>query len=231
MKLRGILLTSAIVPVLVICISLATYVSIKSSNALMHENEVALKAAVYGLRDDYSTTEENHYYIGEDGCMYNGEDWNISEDYAILDEIKENTGIMATIFFGNTRYATSVTKADGTRAVGTTAGDAIVNTVVKNGQEYFAKNVDVAGTPCFAYYIPIYNDENGQRVPVGMMFAGKPMSELNKEIMQIVNGIIIMAIIMIAISVAVVTWIAIRLSRRFGAGVEVLTKVADGDLP
>ena len=50
MKLRGILLTSAIVPVLVICISLATYVSIKSSNALMHENEVALKAAVYGLR-------------------------------------------------------------------------------------------------------------------------------------------------------------------------------------
>ncbi len=230
MKLRGILLTSAIVPVLVICISLATYVSIKSSSALMLENEVALRATVYALRDDYSSTEENNYFIGEDGCLYNGEDWNISEDYEVLDEIKENTGIMTTIFFGNTRYATSVTKADGTRAIGTTAGDAVVNTVVKNGQEYFAKNVDVAGTPCFAYYIPIYNVENGKDVPVGMMFAGKPMSQLNKEIMAIINGIIIMAILMIVISVAVVTWVAIRLSKRFGAGVEILTKVADGDL-
>ena len=230
MKLKGILLASAIVPILTICIALATYVSFKSSAALKHENQVALQATAYALRDDYSSTEENNYFIGEDGHLYNGEDWDISEDYEVLDEIKGKSGIVATVFYGNTRYSTSVTKPDGTRAVGTTAGEAVVNKVIKEGQEYFAANVDVAGTPHFAYYVPIYNDVNGQKVPVGMMFAGKPMKDLNREIGAIIQGIIIMAVVMVIISVLVVIWVAGRLSRRFQAGVEVLGKVADGDL-
>jgi len=230
MKLKGILLTTALVPILTICTILASYVSFKSSNALKHENEVALKSTVYALRDDYSSNEENDYFIGEDGHLYNGEDWDISEDYSILDDIKESSGIVTTIFYGNTRYATSVVKTDGTRAVGTTASDAVYQKVVKEGQEFFASNVDVAGTPHFAYYIPMYNTINGQKEAVGMVFAGKPMSELNNEIGGIIQGIIVVAIVMVVIAVAVVWWVALRLSHRFAAGVEALSKVADGDL-
>ncbi|MBO4679897.1 MAG: methyl-accepting chemotaxis protein [Lachnospiraceae bacterium] len=230
MKLKGILLTTAIVPILTICVTLAAYVSFKSSAALKHENEVALKSTVYALRDDYSSNEGNNYYIGEDGHLYNWEDWDISEDYEILDDIKENSGIVTTIFYGNMRYATSVVKTDGTRAVGTTASDTVYQKVVKEGQEFFASNVDVAGTPHFAYYVPMYNTVNGTEEPVGMVFAGKPMSELNNEIGAIVQGIILVAIIMVVVAVSVVLWVALRLSRRFAAGADALSKVSDGDL-
>ena len=231
MKLKGILLTTATVPILVICIVLASYVSFRSSNALKHENEVALHATVVALRDDFSAVGDNNYFIGDDGCLYNGEDWNLSVDgIPILDEIKESSGIVTTIFYENTRYVTSVVKADGQRAVGTTASDAVYQKVVKEGQEYFASNVDVAGTPHFAYYIPMYSDIDGQEVPVGMVFAGKPMKELNSEIGAIVQGIIVAAVIMVVIALAVVTWVATRLSNRFKAGVQVLEKVANGDL-
>ena len=218
-------------PILTICIVLASYVSFRSSSALKHENEVALHATVVALRDDFSVVGDNNYLIGEDGNLYNGEGWNLSEEgIPILDEIKSSSGIVTTIFYGDTRYVTSVVKADGQRAVGTQASAAVYQKVVKEGQEFFASNVDVAGTPHFAYYIPMYNSVNGEDVAVGMVFAGKPMSELNKEIGAIIQGIILAAIAMIVVAVAVVWWVAARISNRFKAGVSVLEKVADGDL-
>lgn len=230
MRLRGKLLTIAIVPILLVSVVLGIYISSTASKTLKEEIQMALQSTVYALRDDYTSLDGNNYFIGEDGCLYNGEDWNITEDTEAMDLIKKETGIVTTVFFGKTRYSTSVTKDTGERVIGTDAGDAVVTRVVTNGEEYFAENVDVVGKPYFAYYIPLYNDVDGKQVACGMVFAGKPQADVDKEVSALIIGIIVCAAAVIAIALLAVTPISIAISKRFQNGVDVLECVSHGDL-
>ena len=230
MKLRGKLLTIAIAPVALLCIILSVFISNKAETALKKEVTEALQSTVYALRDDISDLDGNQYYIGEDGCLYNHEYYNVTEDTVVLDLIKDKCGIYTTVFYGNTRYSTSVTDDKGERVIGTTAGDAVVDTVINKGQEYFAENVNVPGIPCFAYYIPLYNDtENGQEA-IGMVFAGKPQEVVDGTVGALTSGVILMAVAILVVALLVVFPVSIAISKRFGAGVAALEKVANGDL-
>ncbi|URD39900.1 cache domain-containing protein [Methylobacterium tardum] len=71
---------------------------------------------------------------------------------AAVDRVRAIIGGSATIFLGDTRIATNVTKADGTRAVGTKlAQGAAYDAVLRQGVSYQGE-VDVLGTPHFARY-------------------------------------------------------------------------------
>ncbi len=230
MKLRGMLLTIALIPVLVVCATLGIYVSVTSSKSLKAEIEMALRSTVYAVRDDYKDPNGNNYHVDDKNyILYNG-DWNITEDCEALDLIKKETGIVTTIFYGNTRYSTSVTDEKGKRAIGTTAGDTVVNRVIKNQEEFFAENVDVNGEPHFAYYIPLYDNVDGKKVAVGMVFAGKPQSDVNAEINSLIMGILFVALGVVAVALVAVVPLSMSISKRFQSGVEVLGRLGEGDL-
>lgn len=225
MRLRGKILTIAIVPVVLLCLIISFYVSSKAESSMKSEVKDALVATVYAAREAVSEVEGNDFYVAEDGCLYNGTR-NITNETEYMDKIKSETGIVTTIFYGDTRYSTSVTK-DGNRVIGTQAGAAVVTTVVKEGKEYFAENVDVVGSPYFAYYAPLYN---GDGSICGMVFAGKAQSVVDKAVRALVNGVIVVAVIVVIVCLLVVTPVSMAISKRFGAGVGLLERVANGDL-
>lgn len=227
MRLRGKILTIAIVPVLLLCAIITFYVSGKAEKSMKAEVEDALKSTVYSTREAVSNAGGvNDFYVGEDQCLYNG-DVNITNNTTTMDNTKKETGIVTTIFFGDTRYATSVTKDTGERALYTQAGAAVVSTVITSGQEYFAENVDVVGSPYFAYYAPLYN---GDGTVCGMVFAGKPQEVVDKAVSTLISGVVMVALIVVIIALAVVTPISMGISKRFGNGVSVLEAVSNGDL-
>ncbi len=233
MRLKAKLIIIALVPLLLLSIILGVFVSGKAETSLKKEITEALQSTTYALRDAIALKEGNNFYI-ENDTLFNGADYNVTADTETVDKILKETGIYCTIFYGNTRYLTSVPKEGGVvvngtaRAILTTAGDAVVNTVVKEAKEYTAENVDVAGMPCLAYYIPLYNADSS--TPVGMVFAGKAQNNVDDVVGSIRNGVILVALILVIVATVVVFFVADAISKRLGYGTKVLAQVADGDL-
>lgn len=227
MKLKGKLLTIALVPIVLLALAVSIFASTRATKALKTEVEEALCSAVYLLKQSIADNEGNNFYVDENDCLWNN-GYNITEDTEYVDSVKKDTGIVLTVFYGDTRYMTSVTKEDGSRVLLTQAGAGVIEKVLTNGQSYFAENVDVVGSPYYAYYMPIYNA--GEDTPCGMVFAGKAQSVVDKTITNLLLGVILVALALVVIAAVVVWIVSNHISARFGFGVEALAKVADGDL-
>ena len=92
-----------------------------------------------------------------------------------VDTVKRLVGGTATIFRGDMRVSTNVTKPDGSRAVGTPlARNAAYETVLEKGQAYRG-TADILGKPFFTAYDPI-KDASGKTI--GILFVGIPESDV-----------------------------------------------------
>ena len=98
----------------------------------------------------------------------------LNDEVALVDRVKSLSGAATTLFAGNTRIATNVLKADGARAVGTTAAPKVVETVLNRGVRYTGE-AEVVGRPYSVVYQPL-KDAHG--AVVGMFFVGISQEEL-----------------------------------------------------
>ena len=91
-------------------------------------------------------------------------------DEAFVDSIKKLTKCETTVFFGNTRIATTVINDKGERAVGTTQDNQeILDKVIKN-QKIYTGEAEVVGKPFFVSYEPLIDSAGNS---VGMLFVGE----------------------------------------------------------
>lgn len=207
-----------------------TYIlgSQKITEAMTDSIRNGLEATAIVTRDAIGAGVEGDFRIGDDGNMWKGEVLNISENTDIADDVKNATGMEVTVFFGDTRYMTSVTNDAGERVIGTKASDVVIENVLKKGESYFAEHVDVAGEDFFAYYVPLYNE--GVEAPVGMVFTG--ISQENAE--ATINGIVytLLGIIFVTVIIFLITaWIAAAsIVKSLRVGVKVVEEVAGGNL-
>jgi methyl-accepting chemotaxis protein len=109
--------------------------------------------------------------------LYKG-DTCINDNFDVVDEITQKTGILATIFAGDTRISTTVKDSSGKRQVGTKASDKVIDTVLKNGQGYLGSAV-VEGNKASTYYMPI-KDKGGK--VIGMWFVGIYTKDVDAKI-------------------------------------------------
>ncbi len=107
-----------------------------------------------------------------DGALYYGET-RINDDIAIVDAVREKAGGTATIFLGDLRIATNVTKPDGSRAVGTRlTAESVIETVLRQGKAYRGE-AEILGEAYYTIYEPILSDG---RV-VGILYVGLRKAE------------------------------------------------------
>jgi len=137
------------------------------------------------------------YYPGdwrlEGENLYKG-DTLINDNFEVVDEIAKDTGILATVFAGDTRVSTTVKDKNGNRKVGTQA-DGIVLDSVLTKNTIFKGNTEVAGKSAATYYIPLH-DKDG--AIVGMWFVGVYMNVVEGKIadaMLSMTGLLIMILI------------------------------------
>lgn len=99
-----------------------------------------------------------------------------------------------TIFRGNTRVSTTL-KQDGNRAVGTQAGEKVVEAVIGRG-ERLAVETDVLGVPYFTCYLPIVS-ASGERI--GMFFVGAPSAPVIEVQHRFIRNMILTIIVLVLI--------------------------------
>ena len=102
---------------------------------------------------------------------------NISENTEFFDNFSHMVDLEVTVFYDNTRVATSLVDKNGNRMVGTTADPEIYEKVVKQGENFYTNHVDIGGELYYAMYCPLYQTNKDEII--GMTFVGLKKTEIN----------------------------------------------------
>ena len=226
MKLRAKIVLLALLPAFLVGIVhyiSSTYQLEKGTTEEAYEGMHATAVMASTLLDSIG----NGAYQVKDDNLYKG-DINLSQDEGFLDNLKEKSGYDATLFFGDTRYLTTLTDEKGNRQLNTKASDALINEVLKGGNDYQNDDVDVLGTRYACYCIPIYQTDSNDIV--GMLFIGKDYDEMHAIVHNTRVWLRYMALFMVIIITAVVYPIAFILVKNITKGISYVTQIEEGHL-
>ena len=98
----------------------------------------------------------------------------LNGDFAGVDRVKALVGGTATVFMGDKRVTTNVTKPDGSRAVGTSLAKGPVYDAVLGKGETYRGEAKILGKPFFVAYDPI-KDASG--AVIGVLYVGVPQAD------------------------------------------------------
>ena len=200
-KLVASIMMIVIPATLVLAIVLSAIGILRVQNAYLTSFSEELRACAIQLEDEVSHEYDGDWEMREDGELTKGGDIVHDEYQEQMDDMTDKTGVKYTLFWGDTRYITTMYDATtGERMEGTKAGSAVVDTVINKGQEYLASNVDIGNKKWYAYYIPLTNSDG---TVVGMVFAGRETDDVNSKINSTTILMIIIAVVALAIIITI----------------------------
>ncbi|MBO7402436.1 MAG: methyl-accepting chemotaxis protein [Lachnospiraceae bacterium] len=218
------LLTLVLLPVIVASVLMTIVSTSKLQSTMGSETVNKLKSSAEVIRSFIETLAEDSFSVDENGVMY-ADDTDLSYINEVLDEYYQKTGIYATIFFGDTRRLTSV-KNGNERATGTPAQKNVSDVVLKGG-EYTSMSTPVVGKECVVAYLPLY--QPGGRTVCGMVFTGIPKETYTKELMQATINTIVIAVLILALTIAISVFVVRTISRAILGVSKVCNDLAGGD--
>lgn len=183
-------------------------------------------ASMVGI-EHYQNGNTADYYMNVRGILYKGV-VQITDDCSIVDRIKEYSGIEATFFYGDTRYATTWKDEAGNQMLDTKIDSNVYEKVYKEGQTFFLTDESINGVNYYAYYQPIKQPSSGE--VIGCFFTGKPSNQVTNQISQIRNQVFFITLVIIVISMiiaSVMLWVIIKSLKK---SVKDLGSVAEGEL-
>lgn len=194
-----------IVPVVVIGVLLTYITSSKIYGVKLMDTQILLKGMAEELVYHYEILDTDAY-VNSNGDVVWG-DMVISGDYSVVDRLKSESGTDLTLFFGDTRIATTILKKDGSRNINTKAEDVWYNYVI-DGKTYFNENIKINGDYYFGYYIPLHSSDG--RV-IGMGFAGIPKISIQRTILGMIIFNIVICLLAIGVFLALGMFISNKL--------------------
>ncbi|MBO4396401.1 MAG: methyl-accepting chemotaxis protein [Eubacterium sp.] len=234
LKVRGLsikfrILIAAVLPMIVLAATLIIYSTISLQSSLREEAEEGLKYSVNAMAAAYDAISAKDYMLQEKGgvyTLYKG-GFNVSTNQTFIDSFTGTTDLEVTVFYGDTRYATSILDENGERFVNTQAAPEVVDAVINRGEDFVTHSLDINGTNYYAYYIPI-KDSSGTNV--GMYFAGKPSANVESMINTKLMAMIIIGVALLLVAAAVSFFAALSISRVISNVQGLVSDVARGDL-
>jgi len=226
LKLKPVLLIMAAVPMILMFL-VAVYgidEACKSITETMVRHELNVAHYSFDVSVDNMASGT---YMYTNGKFYKGRK-NVSEDTQFFDNFSQEVDLQVTVFYDNVRVATSLIDEEGNRMVGTEADPEIYDLVVKQGQDYYSDNVNIAGTMYYAMYCPLYQYNSDQII--GMTFVGLEKSTVNAIYMEKLIKSFLLLVVIFAIGVIAAIVIAGLISHGLRDVVAMLNRVANGEL-
>ena len=177
------------VPILVLGIVLVIMGTKSVSEGMELEIQKALASTAREAVAIYSLSYPGEIRM-EDERFFMG-DTDLTKEYTLIDQIKENTGNEISIFYGDTRMLTTITDDAGERIVHTTSKDPNILSAIQMGNEYYSDRVYINGKYYYGYYVPLKNNDE----ICGMIFAGMSNESVRDSVSTIITKILIVFII------------------------------------
>ena len=225
--LKKKILSVAVLPVLLLGIVTIVITLTQVKSSLISEVKDSLSGTAATTLAAYNQ-HSGSYLRADNGDVWKG-GYNISKSESLLDNIKEESGMDVTFFYGNERIMTSAKDRDGNRILGSPAGEIIVEKVLKGGENYFSSSVSLDGTLNYGYYIPIYQ-KGTDLDPIGMIFAGVDKQAKDNTINGIILMVLLSVIFVMAACIVIAVIMSVSITRSLQKGISKVQKVADGEL-
>lgn len=212
---------------MVIMVLVVTFYSIGKMRDLVQDSTMeGLENLCQSVYAAYEAIDPGDYRMDGD-TLYKG-DYCVTEHEEVIDNFVKGSSADVTIFYGDTRRATSLRdKTTGERILGTKASDSVISTVINGGKTYETSDVIINGEKYYAFYMPAFN-ANGKCV--GMVFAGQPATEAAAEINKSTMMILGIAIFILIVAQIVCIRIARALAKVIVQSEEILLSLAEGNL-
>lgn len=218
----------SVIPLLVLALIITVFSYYAVKQAMHTEVHIELRNTAENVMMMYDLLYPVDYYLeGTNSYDFYKGTQNLTDDHSIVDRLKADTQTDVTIFYQDTRILTTICNTEGRRITGTGAGALVIQDVLFSGQPHFYTNTEINGQQYFAYYTPLRNSDGSI---VGMIYAGKPCTEVNAAVRRAVLPIILIAIC----SMAVVSLISSSYTRKLTNALQkirtFLSKVSTGNL-
>ena len=212
---------------MIIMVSSITVYAVSTMRGMVHDTTMeGLQNLCQSVFAAYDALDAGAYRM-EGDILYKG-DYNVSENVEIIDSFVEGSNSDVTLFYGDTRRATSLRDKDtGERILGTKASDTVIQTVINEGKTYETDNVTINGETYYAFYMPAF-DAGGNCV--GMVFAGQPATEATARINQSSLMIVGISVLILIIALIVCIKISSAIAKVVVQTEGLLSSLADGDL-
>ncbi|MBD5544202.1 MAG: methyl-accepting chemotaxis protein [Lachnospiraceae bacterium] len=220
------LLAVTLIPLVILGIISILTAELNLENGLQEESIMRLKAICIAVRTAYDNLNDEPYMLNAEGDMVKG-DYNITQSVDRIDAYTEGMDSVVTLFYGDTRKATSLVDAStGERIIGTQASREVAD-VVLNGQEYSSTSLIINGENYHAYYMPL---KNADGTVVGMVFAGEPSQKISVYISSKRNNILLITAIVLICAIGFAAYVSVRISKAVDDTKEAIDNLSDGNL-
>jgi len=182
------------------------------------ESSMRVAWDVIGGRGEAFRREGDTLFIG---------DHALNGDFEGVDRVKALVGGTATVFMGDKRVTTNVTKPDGSRAVGTTLAKGPVYDAVLGRGEPYRGEAKILGRPFFVAYDPI-KDASGR--VIGVLYVGVPQADYFQPVYRQLGVLALACVLLGAAGAAASVVMARRQLSPLGILRDAMGKLMAGDL-
>ncbi len=202
MKFKQRMLTLCCVPLLLLTMLSLIIGLIQFRSGMYTQTKSSLKSSALAAMNLYNSQGYGDYAQKADGNVWRGMNFNVSTETALVDDLKEQTGVDITFFYQESAVMTSICNENGVRWIGMQAGENIRQFTLEQGAQLWYRNIEIDKKLCHAYIIPILQPSSG--TVTGALMASISTSGLGTMMKRY---IIISAIASAAILIAVAAFI------------------------
>ena len=213
MKYSTKLLIANCIPILVFAMVALTIGFMQFRSGLYDEKQGNLKSTALAAMAMYSSRGYGDYGRKADGNIWRGMNFNVSAETSIVDDLKKQTNVDVTFFFGETSEMTSITDKEGVRAVETNAMNFIKDYTLARGSQLWCRSIKINGRDCQAYIIPIRQESNN--AVVGALMTSQSTDGFNKIIERYILTTTITAWVILVVVFLFIRWYVARFSEEF----------------
>ena len=226
MRLAFKLSLTVSIPLLLITL-IAIAVSAGKQNGIskdLVEREISGIAA--SVREAYTEMGDGADFTMSGNTLKKG-NVTISENYELIDKLKQERQVELSVFYGDTRVLTTLKDGSGKREINTKMSKEVYDTV-QSGKDYYSGNLELFGTPYSGYYVPLYQP-NSDKV-VGSIFCGRSQAEVNAAVRNTVVSMMLSMLGVFVVAIAIGMFVITRIVKHLDGAVDHLGTLSKGVL-
>ena len=223
-RLRLKIMLVALLPMILMAVIVGVVATRNMSEGMRQEMLYALKAEAHSLEQVYNAVNSDTYSVSGNKLMKGS--FNITDETDFIDSFVEGSGMDVTVFYGDTRMATTLKDDSGKRIVGTQA-DADIAKAVLAGETVEKENITIDGKKYCVCYSPLR--ESSDKI-VGMVFAGKPVAAVQALITKRTTAIVVVEVVLILIAMVIIFFLTRGIKIGLQAAEKAVEGLSNGDL-
>lgn len=151
----------------------------------------------------------------------------LSENYELIDKLKQERDVELSIFYGDTRVLTTLKDSSGKREINKKMSKEIYD-IIQRGESYFTDDLELFGVPYSGCYVPLYRP-NSDKI-VGSIFCGRSQAEVNAAVHSTIVSMALSMMGVFIVAIVIGMFVITRIAKHLDGAVDYLGTLSKGAL-